>query len=110
MARAGVRSKSGTVVTPRTRSQEGSLVPTKARWGDVSWETAQWEVCGPSGTEHRPSLGSCRGGSWKGSVGITAGPHPRAVSRDRAVGPWCRGALGDGEVRRWLGRSFGGEK
>lgn len=36
-------------------------MPTKARWGDVSWETVQWEVCGPSGTEHRPSLGSCQG-------------------------------------------------
>lgn len=36
-------------------------MPTKAQWGDVSWETVQWEVCGPLGTEHRPSLGSCQG-------------------------------------------------
>lgn len=70
-------------------------MPTKAQWGDVSWETVQWEVCGPLGTEYRPSLGSCQGRQ----LGRVGGQHGWATSSGSQQGQGSGAVVLEGSTR-----------
>lgn len=81
-------------------------MPTKAQWGDVSWETVQWEVCGPSGTEHRPSLGSCQGRQ----LGRVGGHHGWATSSGSQQGQGSGAVVLEGSTRGRRSEEMVGEE